>query len=78
MVKDAKTWYWCDFHGYWCEHETKDCRAKKKKAEGTHADDKTVKRRNGGQTPTNTQSLSIARALLAISERDEDLSNDDL
>lgn len=76
MVKDGKTWCWCDFHGYWCEHVTKDCRAKKK-ADNLTADDKTVKRKNDGQTTTTTPALSIARALLAISDN-ETLSDTDL
>jgi hypothetical protein len=42
LEKDGKTWLWCDHHGYWCEHETSDCRAKKK-SEGTKTDGQTPK-----------------------------------
>jgi hypothetical protein len=77
MVRDGKTWYWCEYHGFWCKHETKACRAKRK-VEGVHADDRKVKRRNGVQTSSTSSPLSIVRALLAISEDDEIPSNIDL
>jgi hypothetical protein len=80
MVKDGKSWKWCTFHGYWCEHDESECRAKKK-LQGTKGDGqapKTKRARSQDEGQTSDNSLSIARALFAIAEGDETQSDTDL
>lgn len=67
MEREGKTYHWCTHHGYWCEHETKDCQTKKK----TDAKKK-------GNTSSSTQSnkdkekgknmLKLAKAFAAITD----------
>lgn len=66
MVKDGKTWYWCDYHEFWCDHQTGDCRAKKR-ADKKLADNHAEETKDDGQAPQNP-ALSVARALAAITE----------
>jgi hypothetical protein len=78
MEKGGKTWYWCDHHQMWCEHITEDCRAKKALDGGKSVTNKEKpnKTKDGGQTDT----LSIAKALVAITETEDYASdnNDEL
>jgi hypothetical protein len=80
LVKDGKTWRWCDHHAYWCEHVTSECRAKKKsdstKTDGQTTKTKKVRFQDDEQTSDN--SLSIARALLAYADGDEPNDETDL
>jgi hypothetical protein len=80
LVKDGKTWRWCDHHAYWCEHVTSECRAKKKsdstKTDGQTTKTKKVRFQDDEQTSDN--SLSIARALLAYADGDEPHDETDL
>ena len=76
LVKDGKTWTWCDHHAYWCEHATSQCRAKGRTGYDP-TDDKTVKTKNRGHN-NPTSALSIARALVSITEDDDYSSEDDL
>ena len=67
LEKDDKTYHWCTHHGYWCEHETKDCRAKKK------ADAKKSGKQSGTTQSTKEKEkeknmLKLAKAFAAISE----------
>jgi hypothetical protein len=59
----------------WCEHTTEDCRAKKASDGGKSGTnkDKSDKEKGGRQTDT----LKIAKALVAITDAEDDASDDE-
>jgi hypothetical protein len=75
MERDGKTWHWCDHHQMWCKHTKEDCRAKKASDGGKSgtSKDKSDKDKGGGQTDT----LKIAKALVAITDAEDGASDDD-
>jgi hypothetical protein len=75
LTRDGKTWLWCHYHEYYADHETSDCRAKK--MADANKKPTTDKPQSTGQTNKQNPALSIAKALVAISEGNEEISDDD-
>jgi hypothetical protein len=70
MLRDGKTWHWCEHHEMWCEHTTNDCRAKKASVgiKKGATKEKTVP--NDEEQSSRPNALSLAKALVAITEDD--------
>lgn len=62
MTSEDKTYFWCEFHGYWCSHEEKDCKAKKKKGDKPKSDSS---KDSGSSVPS---ALNNAKALIAVTK----------
>lgn len=75
LTRDGKTYWWCDHLNVWAQHEPKDCRVGKQPAKKATKDSTLSK----GAKQNNQQSaLSIARALIAVSDAtDEDPEDSD-
>jgi hypothetical protein len=87
LKKDDKTYYWCEGHGYWCEHKTEDCRLKKNKEEAAkkRAAAQSASSADSDAQATSTNSdkdkkrnaLKMARAFVAVSDPSDDTSSDE-
>jgi hypothetical protein len=75
LTRNGKTWLWCHFHGYHADHVTSDCQAKK--MADANKNPTTDKPSSTEQTNKQNPALSIAKALVTISEGNEEISNDD-
>lgn len=65
----GKSYKWCEHHAKWTSHFTDECRAKKKAVEGKKSDHKAEK--------SEDKSLTIAKALVAITDDDDSSLHDE-
>ena len=71
-VVAGKTYKWCSYHEMWLDHDESECRAKKK------AEAKRAAAATPGPSDGDEQSnLEITRAFLAMTEGDDEDSDDD-
>jgi hypothetical protein len=71
-VVDGRIYHWCDHHGIWTGHSTKDCRAAKQKKKRKQTD-KDKNKDPGAQVTA----LQVAKALTAIAEAPGQESDDE-